>query len=210
MRQLERPDTVSDIAAESPAARAAALRFFGLRYIIYHREDGDGPVAPPTAEALSRVAGTPVRQIYADKALVAYEIDVPDGPAALPAVVTVGEGWYDLETPGPEGHRWIAPGGGAFQVYAPQDQAVTLRLKLVSYREPRHLDITLDGRTIGQLLAQPWLAEAHTPPFRMAEGPHMLRLAPSGPGIAPHDVGEGSDDRPLTVAVFELEIEIGD
>ena len=98
-------------------------------------------------------------------------------------------------------------GGGAFQVYAPQDQTVRLRLKLVSYREPRHLDIILDGQAIGQVVAQPWLAEAHTPPFRMTEGPHLLWLAPSGPGIAPRDAGEGSDDRPLTVAVFELEIE---
>jgi hypothetical protein len=210
MRQLERPDIVADIAVESPAARAAALRFFGLRYILYHREDGDGPVVPPTAEALSRVAGVPVRQVYADEQLVAYHLDVPEGQAALPAVATIGEGWYDLEAPGPEGHRWIAPGGGGFQLYAPQDQTVTLRLKLVAYREPRHLNIILDGQVIGQVVAQPSLAELRTPPFRMTEGPHTLWLAPSGPGIAPRDAGDGSDDRLLTVAVFELEVEIGD
>jgi hypothetical protein len=207
MRQLERPDTPADIAVEPLAARAAALRFFGLRYILYHREDGDGPAVPPSAEALSRVAGVAVRQVYADEQLVAYQIDVPDGPAALPAVATIGEGWYDLETPGPDGHRWIAPGGGGFQLYAPQDAAVTLRLKLVSYREPRRLDILLDGQTIGQVMAQPWLAELRPPPFRMTEGPHTLRLVPSGPGIAPRDAGDGSDDRPLTIAVFELEVE---
>ncbi len=207
MRQLERPDTVADIAVETQAAHAAALRFFGLRYILYHREDGDGPVEPPTAAALSRVAGVPIQQVYADEQLVAYQIEVPDGPAALPAVVTLGDGWYDLETPGPDAHRWIAPGGGGFQVYAPQDQMTTLRLKLVAYHEPRRLDIILDGQSIGQVVAQPWLAELRTPPFHMAEGPHTLRLAPSGPGIAPRDVGEGSDDRPLTIAVFELEVE---
>jgi hypothetical protein len=84
---------------------------------------------------------------------------------------------------------------------------VTLRLKLVAYREPRRLDILLDGQVIGQVVAQPWLAELRTPPFRMTEGPHTLRLAPSGPGIAPRDAGDGSDDRPLTAAVFELEVE---
>jgi hypothetical protein len=207
MRQLEKPDTVADIAVEPPGTRQAALRFFGLRYIVYHREDGEGPVVPPTAEALSRVAGVPVRQVYADERLVAYRIDMPEGPATLPVVATIGEGWYDLETPGPEGHRWIAPGGGAVQLYAPQDEMVTLRLKLVAYREPHHLDITLDGQPIGQIVAQPRLAELRTPPFRMTEGPHTLRLTPFGPGIAPRTVGEGADDRPLAVSVFELEIE---
>jgi hypothetical protein len=151
-----------------------------------------------------------VRQVYADEELVAYQLDVPVGPAALPAVATIGEGWYDLETPGPEGHRWIAAAGGSFQIYAPQEAAVTLRLKLVSYREPRQLDILLDGQSIGQVVAQPWLAELRTPPFRMTEGPHTLRLVPSGPGIIPRDSGDGADDRPLTVAVFEMQIEIGD
>jgi hypothetical protein len=207
MRALEHPDAPVDIIVQPLEQRAAALRFFNLRYLIYHREDENGPVVPPTAEALSRVAGVPVRQVYADEGLVAYRIDVPGGPPALPAVATIGEGWYDLETPEPQAHRWITAGGGAVQLYAPQDQPVTLRLKLLAYREPRSLEITLDGQPIGQVVAQPWLTELRTPPFRMTEGPHTLRLAPSGPGIAPRAAGEGADDRPLTVAVFELEVE---
>jgi hypothetical protein len=210
MRQLERPDTVADIAAEPPDARAAALRYFNLRYILYHRPGGASGVTPPSAQVLSRVAGVPVSQVYADDALVAYRLDLPEGLEALPAVTTIGAGWYKLEAPGPSAHRWLEQAGGEAQIYAPQGETVALRLKLVAYKAPRRLDIYLDGRPIAQAATQPWPSEVRTPPFRIDAGPHTLRLVPSGPGIAPRAAGEGADDRPLTVAVFELEIVQGE
>jgi hypothetical protein len=210
MRELEHPDAPTDIVRQSSAARVAALRFFDLRFLLYHRFDERGPVVPPSAEALSRAAGVPVSQIYADDRLVGFKLDLPDGPAALPAAALLGAGWYNLEGSGADAHRWLEPGGGAVQLYAPQEAQVTLRLKLVAYAAPRRLDIYLDEQPIAQVETQPWLAEVRTPPFALGAGPHTLRLVPVGPGVSPRSNGAGDDDRPLTVGLFELEVENGD
>ncbi|HEX9372182.1 MAG TPA: hypothetical protein VF897_14300, partial [Roseiflexaceae bacterium] len=154
VRQLDRPSTPTDIAVEPPPARVAALRFFDLHYVIYHRADGNSAPKPPSADALSRVTGVPVSQVYADDELVAYRLDVPDGQAALPAVAAIGDGWYDLEGSGPEAHRWLQPGGGAVQLYAPQDETVTLQMKLAAYQESRQLDVYLDDQPIGHVGAR--------------------------------------------------------
>jgi hypothetical protein len=92
------------------------------------------------------------------------------------------------------------------QLYASQDQTAILRLKLAGYRQPQRLSLYVDGQAIGQVEAQPWPTEIRTP-LAIREGPHTLRLVPSGPGITPRAAGDGADDRPLTVAVFELEVE---
>jgi hypothetical protein len=206
MRELEHPGATTDIMVQTAEQRAAALRFFNLRYLLYHREDENGPVTPPPAEALAHVAGVPVSQMYADATLVAYRLDLPDGPAALPAVATFGAGWSNLESPGLNAHRWLTQSGGSVQIYAPQDGTITLGLKLVAYRQPHRLDIYLDDQQIGQIQAQPWPTKVRTSPFELREGLHTLRLVPSGPGISPRSAGEGDDDRLLTISVFELEI----
>jgi hypothetical protein len=210
MRELEHPDGPTDILWQSAPERAAALRYFDLRFVIYHHADERGPVVPPLAAALSRAAGVPASQVYADEELTAFKLDLPAGPAALPAAATLGAGWYDLEGSGADAHRWLEQGGGAVQVYAPQDEQVTLRLKLVSFGAPRRLDIFLDEQPVAQVEAQPWLAEVRAPPFALVRGPHTLRLVPAGPGVSPRATGAGGDDRPLTVGLFELEVEIGD
>ena len=86
------------------------------------------------------------------------------------------------------------------------DAALVLRLTRRGRRQGRHLALVLE-QPIGQAEAQTWISEARTPPFEMREGPHTLRLAPAGPGISPRAAGEGADDRPLTVTIFELEVE---
>lgn len=207
VRDLERPDRLADIVAQPAAARVAALRFFDLRYLIYHRADENGPVTPPTAAALARAAGVPVSQVYADDQLVAYRLAPPEGPPALAPIVALGEGWYNQESSSAGPQRWLRPEGGTVQVYAPSDQTATLRLKLLAYRQPRQLGIYLDQRLIAQVEAQPWLAELRSPPVQLTAGIHTLGLVASEPGVSPRSAGEGDDDRPLTVAVFELAIE---
>jgi hypothetical protein len=207
MRELEHPDQPADIVVQSPAARVAALRFFGLRYLIYHRADENGPVVPPTAGALSRAAGVPIDQVYSDDALVAFRLGVPEGPAALPPFAVPGDGWYPLEASGAASHRWLRGAAGSVQVYAPASANARLRLRLEAYHQPRHLDISVDGRPVGRVEAQAWPAEVRTPSFALSEGTHTIQLAPVEPGTTPSSIGAGDDARPLTVTVFEMEIE---
>jgi hypothetical protein len=207
IRELEHPDQPADIVVQPPAARLAALRFFGLRYLIYHRADENGPVVPPTAGALSRVARVPIEQVYSDDALVAFRLGVPEGPAALPPFAVLGDGWYPLEPSGAASHRWLRGAAGAVQVYAPAAANVRLRLRLEAYHQSRHLDILVDGRSVGRVEAHAWPAELRTPPFALSEGTHTIQLAPVEPGTTPSSIGAGDDARPLTVAVFEMEIE---
>jgi hypothetical protein len=206
-RELERPDDPPDIVVQPAEERLAALRYFGLRFIAYHRSDENGPVTPPSADSLSRAAGAPVVEIYSDDELVGFRIDPPPGPADLPPFLSLGEGWYGREAAGEGAQRWIMAEGGAAPVYAVAPADVTLRLTLVAFQQPHEVAILLDGAEVARMTAQPWPTEVRTPPFTLPAGDRTLQIVPLGEGIAPRDVGMGEDPRPLTVAVQQIAIE---
>ncbi|CAA9218460.1 MAG: hypothetical protein AVDCRST_MAG93-338, partial [uncultured Chloroflexia bacterium] len=207
VQQWRHPELPDDIATQSLEMRATALRYFGLRYLIYHRDDGGKPVVPPPADEIARTSGVPVEVAYEDDALVAYRFRVPDGSNTLPAVTKLGTGWYDLESPGPDAHRWARDGRGTFDLYAPEGRMVALKIKLAAYAQPRRVDLLLDGQQVGQIDAQTWTSEIVTPPFKLEEGAHVLTVASPGTGISPREAENVADDRPLTVGVWSVEIE---
>lgn len=207
IQQLEHPDLPDDILVQTAEQRAAALRFFDLRYLVYHRENEDGPVTPPAAEDLTRVSGVPVRQVYSDEQLVGYRFDLPPGPANLPPVARLGEGWQDLELPGPDRHRWLQDGDGTVEFYAIEAGPVTIRINALAFNQSRGLDVYVDDQQVGHIQVEPWLSEVAIPPVDVSTGSHILRLHAPDAGMSPRDAGLGDDDRVLSVGIWSLEIE---
>ena len=84
-------------AAGASDARRAALSYFNLGKIIFHRSDQSGPVKPPSAEQIAQVTGVPVMQVYADSEFVAYQLEPTAAPAVLPAIIALDNGWKHLD-----------------------------------------------------------------------------------------------------------------
>lgn len=207
IRELEFPNQPRDIVVQTDEERAATLRFFDLRYLIYHRTNENGPVTPPTAADLSRVAGVPIQEIYADDELVAYQIDFSDGPNTLSPFMAIGEGWYNLETTDSGPQRWLGSGAGQLSLYAPSETTVALRLTALAYQQERVFDVYVDDQLVAQVAVPPWRETLTTQPFALSGGRHTLRLVPVEPGTAPRDIGDGDDERPLSMVVFEVALE---
>lgn len=206
-RELERPDLPQDIVKQTTAERLAALRFFGLHYLLYHRSDENGPVVPPTAVALTQAAGTPLRVVYEDAELVAYRLDLPQGTAVLPPFASVGAGWYDLEPRTLRGLRWLRGERGALVIYAPQATRIVLRMRMVAFAQPHLITLLVDDRPVGQLDVPTAPTELRTPVLELQPGVQTLWLVPTTDGVSPQSLGQGDDPRVLTVGLAEVWIE---
>jgi hypothetical protein len=202
-RELEYPDQPRDVVQQNAVSRQDTLRFYNLRYLIYHRSNELGPVTPPSAEVLAQVASLPVRQIYSDAELVAFQIELPNGTANLEPVAFLGDGWYNRE-PTPAGaQRWLRAGNGEISVYANQATTVRLQVTVVAFHQPRQIRIEHNGQTVGEVLAQPWPTDIQKT-LELPAGTSTVRLVASDPGTSPQSLGQGDDPRALTIAVLQL------
>jgi hypothetical protein len=206
VRLLDQPDAPPDITGDSPRARPAALRFLNLGYLVYHRTAGSKTVTPPSAEALSRVAGVPVAEIYADAELVAYRLSPPEGAGRIEPFVGLGYDWGGLEADDQHRWRWLNDGSGTVWLYTPADGSLTLRLTSRAYHQPRRLTIYLDERPVADVEVGLNLTETSTP-LDLREGRHTIRLVAAEPGVSPQALGQGNDQRLLTVAVYAIGLE---
>ena len=205
-RELEPAAEVSDIIVMPLAARQAALRAFGLGYLVYHRTDGENRVVPPDAAAVARITGAVATEVFSDDTLVAYRLAVPPGPAALPPVIVLGDGWYDREGAAAAPRRWITSAGADLRVDALDVGSYTLRLVLGAYNRPQRIAIERDDRQrIAEVDVQPGATEI-TVPLPLRAGQQRVRIVPLGTPVIPRSVDGSDDDRALTVVVFAVEI----
>ena len=205
-QDLERPTRATDIVVQPPAQRIAALQYFRLSRIAYHRSDENGPVVVPDAVALSNAAGVPVRQLYNDAKLVGFALDLPAGTAALPPFAALGGGWYDRETGGQgEPLRWLRGARGELLLYRPGG-ATTMTLDVLAFATAREVVVLLDRQEIARFTAQPWPTTVHVA-LPSLGGDQTLALVPQGAGTTPRAAGIGDDSRPLTIAVTRVLIE---
>jgi hypothetical protein len=131
--------------------------------------------------------------------------------AAAPAFVYLDQGWYELErapsdapAEDPSQWRWMAE-EAQLRLMAPGPGEYRLTLETWAFREPTRLAILLDEVPLATLDIAPEHTAYEIPVVTAQPGMHVLRLR----SLHRARTAEGTDRRPLSVAVSKIRLEPG-
>lgn len=165
-----RPEAAGLLPTDPPTA-LAALNFYDIQHIVVHWDLVE-PGQRAGLEAVIAQTLPGVAPVYSDDHVSAYRV-----PQAQPQPFAYfGTGWYPEEGAAGRTWRWMQDAGELVLVNPSEEAiAVTLRLRMQSYLEPRTVDLALDQQAVGQWQVPP--AEAiYTLQVLLPPGEHRLSL----------------------------------
>lgn len=198
----DRIDGAPDITGTADvAAGRQALAWSGVHWIVVLLDDPylDRVTLPQFLERYARP-----EVLYQDATMAVYR---PLPPDDLPLYIGVAGGFYGRETLDDRRTimRWIGIDGqfGAWN-FTDVPQEAVLRFDAWSFATPRRLEVLLDDQPLGQWLISS--RQTHAIPLTITPGPHRVQLRSLDPPVAPSSLGEGADQRLLSIGVASVEL----
>ena len=196
------PGPVTDIVLDEPAPGVGAwtLAHADVRWIVVLL---DHPRLEPRELAgfLQRYAEP--EPLWRDERTLVYR-PLPPGDAAH--FIEPGRGWYDVEgTPDGRRTRWFRSAASLTAWhFGREPQAYALRFESWSFGGPRRLEISVDGRSLGQWRVED--TQRFDLPLTLTPGRHQIELRALDPPGSPAPGNAGGDERPLAFNIWNVEL----
>lgn len=138
-----------DIFGYKPNLGLIALRGFGFRHIVIHRNLLPTDQQEKLTRILFEVLGD-IHPAFQDSEISVYAI--PEVPVEPFAYLYADEGWYERECKGEQCWRW-ASSVAQLRLFNPLDSKVRVQIEIRwrSYLRPRVVAVSLDQRPLGQV-----------------------------------------------------------
>jgi hypothetical protein len=190
----------------------AILNFYRVHYIILYKE----ALTPTWQEGefqrlIGQAFGGEPTPYYEDSLIRVYKVPgAVTTPLANPITLEVGEGWFKRETR-PDGtvYRWANSADGqqaTLHTMNLSGQAVNAKLSftILTYQQPRALEIALDGAAVSTLQLKP--EEGEKPislELNLSPGIHTISLSSPQPPIS---TGNSRDPRLLSFSMYNVKL----
>jgi hypothetical protein len=200
-RSQSNDDIVAYDHARLNAIGAAILSAYGTDYIVIEKSLARPDETARLQQAADAIVGASAR-IADDEAVTAYRVAAA-APLSQPEA-WLDSGWSYLErrSPGSPADRWRWMADRArMGIIAPAASRLRIDMRLQSFRRPRQVRFSIDGRTIAEVSAGLDVAPATTNAFDVAAGTTFVTIE-SVEGSTP----AGADPRRLSVAFHELRL----
>jgi hypothetical protein len=192
----------SDIMGRQIAPEVAplALAWANVRWIVVYPNDQNYDEYGINRFLELAADGGPIHE---EPGLRVYR---PRAAAGDAAALSLGDGWYDMErlSDGKTDIRWMAPSAKFFAwSFGTPTANYALRFNAISFNNPRHLEVLLDGQSLGQWRVTE--TQVFDIPLTLTEGQHTIELRALDPPVTPASVGlSAKDTRPLTFAISNV------
>jgi hypothetical protein len=159
-------------------------------------------------QALAAATSDPA-PVAQDATVTLYHVRPDTVPDAGP-VLQLGGGWGGIEDSGGQPFRWMQGADAAVCVQGAAGQTVRLALRATSFAQPRTLELGLDGRTIltGTIPAGGGFLDLTTPPLPLTADAVRLTLHVPEGSATPAGLGQGNDQRPLSLGFTQVRLEV--
>jgi hypothetical protein len=210
LAQLVRADPAPLVAEDVvvptiPETARQSLDYYGIRYVVVHKEDLATGRHGRLEEVLEALFGGE-SPVYDDADVAIYRVGDEEVAAGeqLP-LVGLGSGWHSVE-PDPT-HRWtgsnVVDGNALVWIGIPPAAEGTYRLQMTAYayEKPRTVSIELDGKVLVQQALTPAFTELDIDLGHLQAGNHILLLKAHEPPDSPP-----GDERRLAIGTTRLAI----
>ena len=159
-------------------------------------------------QALAAATSDPT-PVYSDATVTLYQVRRALAPASGP-VLQLGGGWGGIEQSGGRPFRWMQGADAAVCVQGAAGQRVRLALRATSFAGPRTLQLGLDGQTIltSTIPTDGTFLDLSTPPLPLRAASARLTLHVPEGSATPAALGQGTDQRPLSLGFSEIRLDV--
>lgn len=200
-----RPDIAhSDLEIKE---RVHWLDWYNIRYVVLHHFNTGSHKYARSPEAIKRerefletMLGTPV---YEDELITAFEVSQDTTSQSPTPVITIGSGWYGPRSDGDNLWRWKRSIGDLF-VYSTAESSYRLEFTASSYRDPRHLSISVNDQYLTTMVIDT-PRRFVSPEFVLPAGKSTIWFETDS-CIRPANDGRSGDTRCLSIQVTDLEL----
>jgi hypothetical protein len=201
---LTEPDILSPPVSQTALA---SLDHYNVRFIVVHKDS----LATGRFAGLEQVLATlfaPKDIVHEDASVVIYRTPSASGqqPGGKLPLAGLGSGWYAPEA-NPL-HRWTGSNvtdGNAhvwMGVSAASAGNYTLTMTVYAYQSPKHVSVSLDGRTLWEKEVGTDFEDASVDLGILAAGDHQVRLL-----VREQPINPPGDKRKIAIGVTRLAIE---
>jgi hypothetical protein len=191
----------------------ALMQRLNIRYYaIYSAYDPitNNPVRPAERanfEALADMTGM-MPPLYQDPTVTIYRVRQTAALPAAPAL-QLGGGWGGLEVSGDRPFRWLQGGDAAVCIQGGRGQTVRLTLRATSFAQARTLQLGLgnDSLLTGAIPNDGQFTTLTTTLTLPADSVRLTLHIPEG-STTPASLGQGNDERPLSLGFTDLRLEV--
>jgi hypothetical protein len=185
------------------------IRYYAV-YNVYDPTLGN-PLKPADRARFERLAAatSDPGPVYRDNIVTLYHVQSAPAPAPGP-VLQLGGGWGGIEDSGGAPFRWMQGADAAVCVQGAAGQQVRLALRATSFAQPRTLELGLDGRTVltGTIPAGGGFLDLTTPPLPLTTDSARLTLHVPEGSATPASLGQGTDQRPLSLGFTQVRLDV--
>lgn len=204
MRTLLELPVQEDILILPNPTPAQLLNFFGVRYIVLHKQTAPYDLTGMTEDWIQSNFGKP-RPIWEDAQIAVYPVLAASPSASL--VAAFAQGWDDAERFA-DGTVWRWMQNDAhILIYSRQPEMVSLQVDGVSFAKPRRARFLLNGaRVYGASI--PWdnIKPIEVAKLGLRAGVNDLVIRSLDPPDSPAALGMSEDQRYFTFAFSKLSI----
>ncbi len=190
-----------DIVSNDAASLASLMNFYDFRYLVVYSNTMDaGYPSSWLADALHQPGST---LVYSDADTLAYRAAPGDGQPHL----YLGSDWYAPEPQGITIKRWMYGADGHFSILASQPGRYLISFDAVSFAKPRQVQLALDGKAVTSLTVGTAM-QGQSVALELTAGMHSVALHADS-AASPKALGQGDDERTLSVALLNLQVSKG-
>jgi hypothetical protein len=159
-------------------------------------------------EALAAATSDPT-PVYSDATVTLYQVRRALAPAPGP-VLQLGGGWGGIEQSGGRPFRWMQGADAAVCVQGAAGRQVRLALRATSFAGPRTLELGLDGQPVltATIPTGGTFLDLTTPPLPLRAASARLTLHVPEGSATPASLGQGTDQRPLSLGFSEIRLDV--
>jgi len=199
-----RPDILPALA---PADEKALLQYFGVGYIVVHKDLVRGKRQEAVLGQAFRLF--PQGPIYDAENLVVFEVP-PASAQSSPLFFAnlVQPTWYEVEKGGDGRYsRWAQGDQSGLDLWSDRPRTIEITLPLWSFHETHMVGFSFNNMMILQQEIKPEPQEVRLK-LPLKPGRNRLDLKISGKVNRPADLGPGNDTRLLTIAVGQISLKM--
>jgi hypothetical protein len=185
------------------------IRYYAV-YNVYDPAAGNALSAGDRARFEAHAAATSdPTPVYRDPLVTLYQVRGDPVPAPGP-VLQLGGGWGGIEQSEGRPFRWMQGADAAVCVQGGAGRQVRLALRATSFAAPRTLELRLDGRTVltGTIPPGGTFLDLTTPPLPLRSDSVRLNLHVPEGSATPASLGQGTDQRPLSLGFTGLRLDV--
>ncbi len=164
------------VAAPTDEERLAVLNYSNIRYVVVHKSVM--AVTDPGNEKglVSFLRSLLGEAIYEDEKIVVSPVPItPQGGKAPPALLTIGENWHAPEVLDGTLARWVSDQAQLYMM-APVGQRYRLNFSALSFHQPRHLEVLVDGQAVSEFEIDTSMQDWATGEFALGENWGVVRF----------------------------------